>query len=100
MPPHMRSKTKNPDQFVKVPLWWAEQASQATRTPKAMAWIRLLHLSWAAHSKTFRLPNDRLRSRGVSCDVKRRALRDLEKAGLIQVTRESGKSPTVTLLYL
>jgi hypothetical protein len=95
----MHSKPKGADRFVKVPLWWAEQASQATRTPKAMVWIWLLHLSWAAHSKTFRLPNERLRARGVSRGVKRRALRDLEEAGLIQVMRERGKSPTVILLY-
>jgi DNA-binding transcriptional ArsR family regulator len=85
---------------VQVPLWWAEQAVEATRTPKAMVWVWLLHLAWASHSKTFRLPNERLRLRGVSRDTKTRALRDLEKAGLIQVTREVGKSPTVTLLYL
>jgi DNA-binding HxlR family transcriptional regulator len=65
-----------------------------------MVWVWLLHLAWEAHSKTFRLPNGRLRVRGVSRDVKSRALRDLEEAGLIQVTREAGKSPTVTLLYL
>jgi DNA-binding HxlR family transcriptional regulator len=83
-----------------VPLWWAEQAAQATRTPQAMVWIWLLHLAWAARSKTFRVPNERLRIRGVSPDTKNRALRNLEKAGLIRVTREAGKSPTVTLLHL
>jgi len=95
----MSNSSKPVDRFAKVPLWWAEQASQATRTPKAMVWIWLLHLSWAAHSRTFRLPNERLRARGVSRGVKRRALQELEKAGLISVTRERGKSPTVTLLY-
>jgi hypothetical protein len=82
---------------VKVPLWWAEQAAQATRTPKAMVWVWLLHLSWAEHSNTFRLPSQRLRLRGVSRDVKLRALQDLERAGLIRVSREMGKSPVVTL---
>jgi hypothetical protein len=94
------SKLKGADKFVKVPLWWAEQAAQATRTPKAMVWIWLLYLAWRAHSKTFRLPNERLRARGVGRNVKLRALRDLEAAGLIQVVWEKGKSPTVTLLYL
>lgn len=65
-----------------------------------MVWIWLLHLAWAARSKTFRLPNERLRQRGASRYTKSRVLRDLEKARLIQVTRERGKSPTVTLLYL
>ena len=50
------NKLKGADKFVKVPLWWAEHAAQATRTPKAMVWVWLLHLSWAGHSKTFRVP--------------------------------------------
>jgi hypothetical protein len=93
------NKLKGADKFVKVPLWWAEQASKATRTPKAMVWVWLLHLAWAARSNTFRLPNERLKVRGVSRYVKRRALLDLEAAGLIRISKESGKSPTVTLLY-
>lgn len=96
----MSDRPKSVDKFVQVPLWWAEQAAQATRTPKALVWIWLLHLAWSSRSKTFRLPNERLRLRGVSPDVKNRALRDLEKAGIIQVVREVGKSPTVTLLFL
>ena len=48
------------DAFVQVPLWWAEQAAQATRTPQAMVWVWLLHLSWKEHSLTFKLPNERL----------------------------------------
>jgi hypothetical protein len=65
-----------------------------------MVWLWLLHLSWKEHSQTFKLPNERLVLRGVSHDTKRRALRNLETAGLIRVSRERGKSPTVTLLYL
>lgn len=95
----MSNRKQNRDMFVQIPLWWAEQATQATRQPKAMACIWLLHLAWSAHSKTFRLPNERLRVRGVSRYAKRRALLELERAGLIKVDREIGKSPTVTLLY-
>jgi hypothetical protein len=95
----MPSKAKR-DAFVQVPLWWAEQAAQATRTPQAMVWLWLLHLAWKERSATFRLPNERLAVRGVSRFVKMRALRDLEAAGLIQVERVRGKAPTVTLLYL
>jgi hypothetical protein len=88
------------DKFVKVPLWWAEQAARATRTPKAMVCIWLLYLSWTNHSCTFRLPNERLRVRGASRFTKARVLRELEAAGLIRVTRARGKSPVVTLLFL
>jgi hypothetical protein len=97
----MPSKPKaKKDAFVQVPLWWAEQAAKATRTPQAMVWVWLLYLSWKEHKTTFKLPNERLTVRGVSREAKRRALRNLEAAGLIQVARERGKSPTVTLLYL
>ena len=96
----MPKKAKPSDKFAKVPLWWAEQAAQATRTPKAMVWIWLLHLAWASRSHTFRLPSERLRRCGVSRFTKIRAIRELEAAGLIQVAWETGKSPRVTLLFL
>ena len=96
----MSNRAKSADKFVKVPLWWAEHAARATRTPKAMVWIWLLHLAWAARSNTFTLPNQRLHARGVSRGVKRRALRELEEAGLIQVTRRTRKCPVVTLIVL
>jgi len=95
-----RSAKAKKDEFVQVPLWWAEQAAQATRTPQAMVWLWLLHLSWKEHSPTFKLPNERLAIRGVTRSVKTRTLRNLEKAKLIQVVRERGKAPMVTLLYL
>ena len=100
MPYKRKTRPKGRDTFVQIPLWWAEQASQATRTPKALVWIWLLHLSWAQHSKTFRVPNGRLAAMGISRNVKIRVLRELERAGLIQVAWEVGKPPTVTLLYL
>ena len=87
------------DVFVKVPLWWAEQAAKATRAPQAMVWLWLLHLAWK-HGPTFKLPNERLAVRGVSRFAKNRALHSLEAAGLIQVLRERGKSPRVTLPHL
>jgi hypothetical protein len=94
------SKVKAVDKFVKVPLWWAEQAARATGTPKAFVWVWLLHLSWKAKSNTFPLPNGQLRDRGVNRLTKHRALRELEVAGLIQVTRKTGKTPVVTLLHI
>jgi hypothetical protein len=87
------------DQFVQVPLWWAEQATHATGTPKAFVWVWLLHLAWKAQSATFPLPNGQLRARGVHRDTKYHALRELEAAGLIKVTREGRKTLVVTLLY-
>ena len=97
-PSRVKSRRKR-DQFVKVPLWWAGQAAQATGTPKAFVWIWLLHLAWKAQSNTFLFPNGQLRAHGVRRDTKYHALRALEGAGLIRVTRKGKKTPVVTLLY-
>src|SRR6516225_9525368 len=83
---------RRPDQFVQVPLWWAEQAAHATGTPKAFVWVWLLHLAWKAKSNTFPLPNGQLRAHGVHRDTKGLALRNLEAAGLIKVAREGCKT--------
>jgi hypothetical protein len=83
-----------------VPLWWAVEAAKATHTPATVVCIELLHASWKAKSPTFPLPNGRLKKMGVSREVKRYVLRDLEAAGLITVERRSGKTPIVTLVVL
>jgi hypothetical protein len=94
------TKRKKVEPFVKVPLWWAEAASKATKTPAALVWIELLRASWKTRSSTFPLANTRLAKLGVSREVKRRALRDLERAGLVSVARPTRKTPIVTLVLL
>ena len=86
------------DVFVQVPLWWAGEASQATKTPAALVWVYLRHAAWKARSATFPLPNDYFKKHGVSREIKRRVLRDLEIAGLITVERRPRKSPLITLV--
>jgi hypothetical protein len=86
--------------FVKVPLWWAAEAAKATRMPGMLVLIELLHRSWKAKSLTFPLPNRDLGKHGVSREIKRKKLRDLEAAGLITVERRHGKTPRVTLVVL
>lgn len=95
----MPAKSKK-DAFVKVPLWFATEAAKATKTPKARAWIELLYRSWKAKSLTFPLPNGRLEKVGVSREIKRRALRDLEAAGLITIEWRRNKTPLVTIVVL
>jgi hypothetical protein len=91
---------KKKDAFVKVPLWWAAEAAKATHSPAALVCIYLLHASWKEKSLTVSLPNGWLKQHGVSREVKRRVLRDLEAAGLIAVERTDRKSPLVTLVAL
>jgi hypothetical protein len=88
------------DTFVKVPLWWAAAAAKATRAPAVLVLVYLLHASWKAKSTTFTLPNGYLKQQGVSREVKRKVLRDLEAAGLILVDRLPRKSPIVTLVVV
>ncbi len=83
-----------------MPLWWAKAAAEATKTPKALVWVRLLHMAWKAGSLTFPLPNGKLEDDGVTRFTKYRALRELEAAGLIVVERRHGKTPTVSIVCL
>jgi DNA-binding GntR family transcriptional regulator len=52
------------------------------------------------HSMTFPLPNGRLAKLGVSREIKRRALRELERARLITIERPPRKTPIITLILL
>ena len=86
--------------FVRVPIWFAVEATKATKTPKALVWIRLLHLSWKTGRTTFPLPNGQLEKDGVSRLTKYRALRELEEGGLIRIERRPNKAPVVTVVVL
>jgi hypothetical protein len=91
----MRNKTVP---YVKVPMWFAEEAAKATKTTKALIWIWLLHLHFKTHRTTFPVPNGKLQKIGVSRHAKRRALRELEAAGLITIERRHGKAPIVSVV--
>lgn len=84
--------------FVRVPLWWVTAASKATQDPGMLVCIELLYASWKTRNSTFPLANTRLARLGASREVKRRVLRDLERAGLIVVERPQRKTPIITLM--
>jgi hypothetical protein len=90
-------KRKKVQPFVKVPLVSASKAAAATNNRKMMVWIWLLHRSWTYQSYTITVPNGVLLKYGVSREIKRRALAELEAAGLITIDRLARKSPIVTL---
>jgi hypothetical protein len=102
--PHPKSaevkQRQRRDRFVQVPLWWAEQMTKATETPRAFVGIWLLHLAWKTGRSTFPLPNGQLEAYGIGRKVKYGVLHQLEAAELIKVDRRRGKSPLITLLYL
>jgi hypothetical protein len=85
------------DPFVQVPLRWAVAAARATKTPKALVWLVLLHEAWKAKGAPFSVSNARLARYGVSRETKRRALAQIEASGLSTVKRRHGRAPVVTL---
>jgi hypothetical protein len=91
-------RRREADLFIKVPLQWAAAAAKATRTPKALVWVLLLHMAWRAKSSSFTCPNGLLKRHGVRREAKRRALAELEAAGLIAVQRHRCRAPIVTLI--
>jgi hypothetical protein len=98
-PPVPTKVRKRREQFVKLPMWWAEELAKepfATGSTFYVA-IYLWHLDWKHHGKPFRLPNGMLQYDGISRQSKWRALADLERRGLITVERRPRKSPIIHL---
>jgi hypothetical protein len=91
---------KNTEPFVQVPLWWIETAAKDIRSPATLVLVELLRARWKTHSSTFPLPNGRLKALGVSREIKRRVLRDLQRRPVILVERGPRKTPIVTLIGL
>ena len=59
--------------------------------------LALWHIKGLRKAETFVVSNLMLHDWGIQPDAKRRALRSLEKAGLIKVERRGKRSPQVTL---
>jgi hypothetical protein len=93
-------RKKRAERFVQVPLWWIEIAAKAARSPATIVLVELLHTRWKTGSSTFPLPNSRLNNLGVSREIKRRVLRDLERRQVIIVERPLRKTPIITLIGL
>jgi hypothetical protein len=85
--------------FVMVPFVWADRLKGATGNTYGLA-LHLLYLHWRDHSETIRLANKALLAMGISRQSKWRALRELERRGLIVVDQRPNKSPAVRLLNL
>jgi DNA-binding transcriptional ArsR family regulator len=85
--------------FIKGPIdvAWLMQARKLGVTAYHVG-LSLWFLSGLKHSDIFLVSNLIMQEWGVSSDAKSRALRTLEKAGLIAVERRGKRSPRVTLL--
>jgi hypothetical protein len=91
------TKRKRVRSYVRIPLELAGQAAAATGGKRMLVWMLILYRSWQRQNPTVVLPNTMLRKYGISREVKRRALKQLEAAGLIKVQWRSAKNPIVTL---
>jgi len=81
-------------------LWWIEETAKLTKSPTTLVLMELLRLHWKTKSSTFPLPNGRLEKLGVSREIKRRVLRDLERGKFIVVERSPRRTPIITLVAL
>jgi hypothetical protein len=80
-----------------VDVSWLCQASHLGVTTLLVG-LALWYIRGLRKTDTFQVSNIMLEAWGVQPDAKSRALRKLERAGLIRVEREGKRSPQVTLL--
>jgi hypothetical protein len=76
---------------------WVVQASRLG-VKALLVGLALWHLRKLRQADTFIVSNLMVRGWGVQPDAKSRALRALEKAGLIRIERRGKRSPLVTLV--
>jgi hypothetical protein len=88
---------KRRQHFIKLPMSWYDRMKGADGQTYRVVWY-LLYLHWKSGGEAIKLSNGMLAIDGVPPTSKRRALRDLERRGLIIVERQSRKSPIVRLL--
>jgi hypothetical protein len=94
------AKRKKAKLFAVLELEAAAAAFAAMDCQKATLWIWLVHKARMTGRNTVAVPNAAVAKLGVSREVKRRALLQLERAGLIAVERSIRKTPTVSLICL
>ena len=86
------------DKFIAGPVdvSWVCQASRLG-VKTLLVGLALWHLKGLRRDNSFLVSNMMLREWGIQPDAKGRALRALEKAGLIAIERRGKRSPRVTL---
>ena len=82
--------------YVSVSLPWFNVAARASKSAATLATALLIYRA-ALLQRTLepRMPTQALRGAGVGSDARRRALRALTNAGLIETEPRTGKSPNV-----
>jgi hypothetical protein len=89
-------RRKREDHFIQVPLLWLEKLDGASGQTYRLA-LHLAYLSWREKGGTIVLSNASARSVGVSRRTKWRALRELERRGLVHIEQQPNNSPKIKL---
>lgn len=91
--------TQRKEKFIKGPIsWqWITTAGQLSGSALKVGLI-LWFLAGLNRSRTVKLSNRYLDEFGLHRTSKYKAIKDLEKAGLVSVAEGVGKSPTVTII--
>jgi hypothetical protein len=88
---------KRQKHFMPFPVTWYERMNGADGQTYRVA-LYLCYLGWKNKGESIKLANGMLKIDGVPPTTKRRALRDLERRGMITVERWPKKSPVVRLM--
>jgi hypothetical protein len=83
--------------FVKVPLVWVQKLDGAPGQTYRLA-LHILFLHFRERGVAIILANRTIEREGIPRQSKRRALRDLERRGLVEVDWRPKKSPIVRVL--
>jgi hypothetical protein len=91
------SRVKLDGAFVRLPYSLLERLPRGDGTAMLAVVMELAYRAWKAEGKPVALPNASLDRVGISRKSKRRVLAQLERAGLVTVTRNGRKSPQVVV---
>jgi hypothetical protein len=91
-----RKLEKRRKHFVKLPWTWAEALSGASGKTWELV-VQLLYLHWKGKGAPIKLANGMLENDGIDRFAKWRALKELERRGLVTIERRHARSPLITL---
>jgi hypothetical protein len=97
-PPRRAAAPRKRRHFIKVPDFWVERLAGARHIATYRVALHLLYRSWRTGGQPVVLPNSVLAMEGVARGTKWRALRELERLGLITIERRNRKAPRVAVL--
>ena len=89
---------KRREQFIMVPCAWIEKLAKSRSANTYRVALNLLYLHWKDNGDPIKLANGMLAMSGVTRFSKWRALRQLERAGLIKIERRPRRSPVIVVV--